>query len=172
MSGAGGQPVVRHRRLGVPEDVVRRLSRRGAERLDHGRGRRLGRRDAADLGVLRRHADDRAHEPDGLLADGLGNHNFDKGSAYLRNTLIPLANFPYLSANVVDANGKTPAEWSPSKVFDAFDGAKLGLVGFTNEDAPTLVFPARSIRSMSTRAQARCRPRSTSCGPRASRPSW
>ena len=28
--------------------------------------------------------------------DGLGNHNFDKGSAYLRNTLIPLANFPFL----------------------------------------------------------------------------
>jgi 2',3'-cyclic-nucleotide 2'-phosphodiesterase (5'-nucleotidase family) len=77
----------------------------------------------------------------GFSADGLGNHNFDKGQAYLRNTLIPLAQFPYLSANVLDANGKTPAQWSPSKVFDSFDGAKLGLVGFTNEDAPTLVFP-------------------------------
>ncbi|HEU5101626.1 MAG TPA: alkaline phosphatase family protein, partial [Roseiflexaceae bacterium] len=78
----------------------------------------------------------------GFSADGLGNHNFDKGSAYLRNTLIPLAQFPYLSANVVDANGKTPPEWSPSKVFDTtFGGTKLGLVGFTNEDAPTLVFP-------------------------------
>jgi 2',3'-cyclic-nucleotide 2'-phosphodiesterase (5'-nucleotidase family)/predicted AlkP superfamily phosphohydrolase/phosphomutase len=77
----------------------------------------------------------------GFSADGLGNHNFDKGQAYLRNTLIPLAQFPYLSANVVGANGKTPAEWSPSKVFDIFDAAKLGLVGFTNEDAPTLVFP-------------------------------
>ena len=77
----------------------------------------------------------------GFSADGLGNHNFDKGQAYLRNTLIPLAKFPYLSANVVGANGKTPAEWSPSKVFDIFDAAKLGLIGFTNEDAPTLVFP-------------------------------
>jgi len=76
----------------------------------------------------------------GFNADGLGNHNFDKGQSYLRNTLIPLANFPYLSANVVDANGKTPAEWSPSATFN-FDGAKVGLVGFTNEDAPTLVFP-------------------------------
>ena len=76
----------------------------------------------------------------GFTADGLGNHNFDKGQAYLRDTLIPLANFPYLSANVVDANGKTPKEWSPSKVF-SFDGFKLGLIGFTNEDAPTLVFP-------------------------------
>jgi 2',3'-cyclic-nucleotide 2'-phosphodiesterase (5'-nucleotidase family)/predicted AlkP superfamily phosphohydrolase/phosphomutase len=76
----------------------------------------------------------------GFSADGLGNHNFDKGQGYLRNTLIPLANFPYLSSNVVDANGKTPAEWKPSATF-SFDGAKIGLVGFTNEDAPTLVFP-------------------------------
>jgi 2',3'-cyclic-nucleotide 2'-phosphodiesterase (5'-nucleotidase family) len=77
----------------------------------------------------------------GFSADGLGNHNFDKGQAYLRNTLIPLATFPYLSSNVVDAGGRTPSQWSPSKVFDNFDGAKLGVVGFTNEDAPQLVFP-------------------------------
>jgi 2',3'-cyclic-nucleotide 2'-phosphodiesterase (5'-nucleotidase family) len=76
----------------------------------------------------------------GFTSDGLGNHNFDKGSAYLRNTLIPLANYPFLSANVVDANGKTPPEWKPSQVF-SFDGFKLGVVGFTNDDAPTLVFP-------------------------------
>jgi 2',3'-cyclic-nucleotide 2'-phosphodiesterase (5'-nucleotidase family) len=77
----------------------------------------------------------------GFDADGLGNHNFDKGQAYLRDTLIPLANYPFLSANVVDANGRTPDEWQPSAVFDVFDGVKIGLVGFTNEDAPELVFP-------------------------------
>lgn len=77
----------------------------------------------------------------GVQLDGLGNHNFDRGSAYLRNTLIPLANFPFTSANVVDNNGKTPAQWSPSVVFDTFDGGKVGFVGFTNEDAPTLVAP-------------------------------
>ncbi len=77
----------------------------------------------------------------GFQLDGLGNHNFDRGQAYLRNTLIPLANFPYTSSNIVDASGKTPAEWSPSVVFDKFDGGKVGFVGFTNEDAPTLVFP-------------------------------
>jgi 2',3'-cyclic-nucleotide 2'-phosphodiesterase (5'-nucleotidase family) len=76
----------------------------------------------------------------GINADGLGNHNFDRGQQYLRDTLIPLANFPFLSSNVVDANGKTPAEWKPSQVF-SLDGAKIGLVGFTNEDAPTLVAP-------------------------------
>jgi 2',3'-cyclic-nucleotide 2'-phosphodiesterase (5'-nucleotidase family)/predicted AlkP superfamily phosphohydrolase/phosphomutase len=76
----------------------------------------------------------------GFNADGLGNHNFDRKAAYLRTELIPLAQFPYLSSNVVDANGKTPAEWKPSQVF-SLDGAKFGLVGFTNEDAPTLVAP-------------------------------
>jgi 2',3'-cyclic-nucleotide 2'-phosphodiesterase (5'-nucleotidase family) len=76
----------------------------------------------------------------GFNADGLGNHNFDKGSAYLRTELIPLATYPFLSSNVLDANGKTPAEWKPSTVFSVA-GAKFGLVGFTNEDAPTLVSP-------------------------------
>ena len=78
----------------------------------------------------------------GFGLDGLGNHNFDKGSAYLRNTLIPLANFPYVSANVVDANGNTPAEWSKSRIFSTtFGGVKVGIVGFTNDDALTLVSP-------------------------------
>jgi 2',3'-cyclic-nucleotide 2'-phosphodiesterase (5'-nucleotidase family)/predicted AlkP superfamily phosphohydrolase/phosphomutase len=76
----------------------------------------------------------------GFSADGLGNHNFDKGEQYLRNTLIPLADFPYLSSNIVDAQGNTPAEWSPSRVF-SFAGTKIGLVGFSNEDIPELIFP-------------------------------
>ena len=76
----------------------------------------------------------------GFNADGLGNHNFDKKAAYLRTEIVPLATYPFLSANVVDANGKTPAEWKPSQVF-SLDGAKFGLIGFTNEDAPTLVAP-------------------------------
>jgi 2',3'-cyclic-nucleotide 2'-phosphodiesterase (5'-nucleotidase family) len=77
----------------------------------------------------------------GIGLDGLGNHNFDKGSAYLRNTLIPLADFPFVSSNVVDANNNTPAEWSKSQIVGSFDGTKVAFVGFTNDDAPTLVFP-------------------------------
>jgi 2',3'-cyclic-nucleotide 2'-phosphodiesterase (5'-nucleotidase family) len=77
----------------------------------------------------------------GFTLDGLGNHNFDRGQAYLRNELIPLANFKYASANVVHRNtGDTPAEWSKSRVFN-FGSFKLGVVGFTNDDAPTLVKP-------------------------------
>ncbi|HET7087487.1 MAG TPA: alkaline phosphatase family protein [Anaerolineae bacterium] len=78
----------------------------------------------------------------GFTSDGLGNHNFDRGQTYLRTELIPLANFPYLSANIIDpATGRTPPEWKPSQVFDVFDGFKLGVVGFSNEDLTTLIFP-------------------------------
>jgi 2',3'-cyclic-nucleotide 2'-phosphodiesterase (5'-nucleotidase family) len=76
----------------------------------------------------------------GLSADGLGNHNFDKGEGYLRNTIIPLANYPHVSSNIVDSSGKTPAQWSPSTTFN-FKGVKLGLIGFSNTDIPFLTFP-------------------------------
>jgi 2',3'-cyclic-nucleotide 2'-phosphodiesterase (5'-nucleotidase family) len=77
----------------------------------------------------------------GFSADGLGNHNFDRGQAYLRNTLIPLANYPFVSANVIDpTTNDPPAEWSKSYVF-TLGGVKIGIVGFTNDDAPTLVSP-------------------------------
>jgi 2',3'-cyclic-nucleotide 2'-phosphodiesterase (5'-nucleotidase family)/predicted AlkP superfamily phosphohydrolase/phosphomutase len=76
----------------------------------------------------------------GMGLDGLGNHNFDRGQQYLRTQLIPLANFPYVSSNVVDANGNTPAEWSKSRVF-TFGGVKVGIVGFSNDDLPELINP-------------------------------
>src|SRR6185436_2913581 len=38
-------------------------------------------------------------------------------------------------------NGNTPAEWSKSHVFDFGHGIKVGFVGFTNDDAPTLTKP-------------------------------
>ena len=77
----------------------------------------------------------------GMSADTLGNHNFDRGSQYLRTELIPLANFPYLSPiPSLPATGKLPPEWKASQVFD-FDGFKLGVVGFTLPELPTLIFP-------------------------------
>ena len=77
----------------------------------------------------------------GVSADTLGNHNFDRGSQYLRTELIPLANFPYLSANTVNARtGRLPREWKASEVFQ-FDGFKLGVVGYTLPELPTLIFP-------------------------------
>jgi 2',3'-cyclic-nucleotide 2'-phosphodiesterase (5'-nucleotidase family) len=77
----------------------------------------------------------------GMSADTLGNHNFDRGSAYLRTTLIPMAKFPYLSANTVfKSNGKLPASWKASQIFNV-GGFKLGVVGYTLPELATLVFP-------------------------------
>jgi 2',3'-cyclic-nucleotide 2'-phosphodiesterase (5'-nucleotidase family)/predicted AlkP superfamily phosphohydrolase/phosphomutase len=78
----------------------------------------------------------------GFTLDGLGNHNFDRGEQYLRNELIPLAKFKYVSANVLHSGtNDTPAEWSKSRVID-LGGVKLGVIGFTNPDAPELVKPS------------------------------
>jgi 2',3'-cyclic-nucleotide 2'-phosphodiesterase (5'-nucleotidase family)/predicted AlkP superfamily phosphohydrolase/phosphomutase len=77
----------------------------------------------------------------GFDLDGLGNHNFDRGQEYLREELIPLADFKYVSANVLNpATNDTPPEWSKSRAFD-FGSFKIGIVGFTNPDAPELVKP-------------------------------
>jgi 2',3'-cyclic-nucleotide 2'-phosphodiesterase (5'-nucleotidase family) len=78
----------------------------------------------------------------GFTYDGLGNHNFDRGQQYLRNELIPLAKFKFVSANIVDpATGKTPPEWAPSRTFD-FGTVRLAVIGFSNDDLPTLINPA------------------------------
>jgi 2',3'-cyclic-nucleotide 2'-phosphodiesterase (5'-nucleotidase family)/predicted AlkP superfamily phosphohydrolase/phosphomutase len=79
----------------------------------------------------------------GFNLDGLGNHNFDRGHEYFRNEIVPLAKFRYLSANVTQ-NGQTPREWAKAKTFTFGKGkgaVRVGFVGFTNEDAPTLVRP-------------------------------
>jgi 2',3'-cyclic-nucleotide 2'-phosphodiesterase (5'-nucleotidase family)/predicted AlkP superfamily phosphohydrolase/phosphomutase len=77
----------------------------------------------------------------GIDVDVLGNHSFDHGQTYLRTELIPLAPFPMLSANVVFPDGTTPPEWSKSTVLDLGHGVKLGVVGFTTESTPGIVFP-------------------------------
>lgn len=77
----------------------------------------------------------------GMSVDTLGNHNFDRGSEYLRTELIPMANFPYLAANVVfEDSGLFPPEWKPSQVFN-FNGFKLGVIGYTLPELETLIFP-------------------------------
>jgi 2',3'-cyclic-nucleotide 2'-phosphodiesterase (5'-nucleotidase family) len=77
----------------------------------------------------------------GFNLDGLGNHNFDRGQLYLRRELIPLARFKYVSANILNSAGETPEEWSQSRLFD-FGLFKIGLIGFSNDDLPTLINPA------------------------------
>ena len=78
----------------------------------------------------------------GVDAEALGNHQFDRGEQYLRNELLPLAEFDVLSSNVVFPNGTTPSEWAKSAVY-SLDGAKVGVIGFTTEATPELIFPGQ-----------------------------
>ena len=79
----------------------------------------------------------------GIDIDGIGNHNFDAGQAHFRNDLIPLANFPFVSSNVVDGGtNNPPAEWTRSHVFTTSAGTKIGFIGFSNDDLPSLTSPA------------------------------
>lgn len=74
----------------------------------------------------------------GLDADTFGNHNFDKGIAYLQN-LIDLAGFQYVSANLKNRD----AELDGVKSYEIFDvgGVNVAVIGLTNPEAPNLVFP-------------------------------
>ncbi|MBI4260709.1 MAG: 5'-nucleotidase C-terminal domain-containing protein [Actinobacteria bacterium] len=74
----------------------------------------------------------------GFTADTLGNHNFDRGIDHL-NSMIALAQFPYVSANLKNVN----ANLSDVRGYRMFTvgGVKVAVVGITNPDAPELVFP-------------------------------
>ncbi len=74
----------------------------------------------------------------GFQADTLGNHNFDGGIAHLQG-LIDIANFQYVSANLQNRDDNLTGV----KDFEIFDvaGVKVAVIGITNPEAPTLVFP-------------------------------
>jgi 2',3'-cyclic-nucleotide 2'-phosphodiesterase (5'-nucleotidase family)/predicted AlkP superfamily phosphohydrolase/phosphomutase len=78
----------------------------------------------------------------GVTAESLGNHSFDRGEQFLREELIPLADFDMLAANVLLPNGRTPAEWDRSAMYSV-NGLKVGVVGFLTEETPDLLFPGR-----------------------------
>jgi 2',3'-cyclic-nucleotide 2'-phosphodiesterase (5'-nucleotidase family) len=78
----------------------------------------------------------------GIDAEALGNHTFDRGEQFLRTELIPLADFDMISSNVVFPDGTTPSEWSKSTMFIR-GGVRVGVVGFTTEATPSLLFPGR-----------------------------
>ena len=76
----------------------------------------------------------------GLDVAALGNHEFDQGRVDLDDRVIPMADFPYLSANVYDRDTGAPAfeeYW-----LTELDGVTVGFIGAVTEDLPTLVTPA------------------------------
>ncbi|MBA3450238.1 MAG: 5'-nucleotidase C-terminal domain-containing protein, partial [Chloroflexia bacterium] len=81
----------------------------------------------------------------GFSADGLGNHNFDVNAANMFENLAPVADFPYLSVNLVpgrDDATPIPGEppYLPSLLLDV-NGVSVGLIGFSNPDIPQLTRP-------------------------------
>ncbi|MBV9790563.1 MAG: 5'-nucleotidase C-terminal domain-containing protein [Chloroflexi bacterium] len=74
----------------------------------------------------------------GFAVDTFGNHNFDRGVAHLQR-MIDLADFQYVSANLKNVEDNL----SGVKPFEIFDigGVKVAVIGVTNQEAPTLVFP-------------------------------
>ena len=77
----------------------------------------------------------------GIDVDTVGNHSFDPGQTYYRTQLLTLADFPVLSSNITYPDGKYPKEWQPSTVIKFPGGVDLGIVGFTTESTPGVVFP-------------------------------
>ena len=85
----------------------------------------------------------------GLDASAVGNHEFDKGWADLRDRVIANktnAKWDYLGANVYQKGTTTlPPEISESKVYDLTDtdgdSVKLGVIGAVTQETPSLVSP-------------------------------
>ena len=74
----------------------------------------------------------------GFDVDTFGNHNFDRGIAHLQQ-MIDIAEFQYVSANLKRRDDNLTGV----KDFEIFDlgGVKVAVIGITNPEAPTLVFP-------------------------------
>ncbi|WP_438005370.1 bifunctional metallophosphatase/5'-nucleotidase [Sorangium sp. So ce321] len=91
----------------------------------------------------------------GLDINGVGNHEFDKGTAELLRmqsggcspvdgcadgTSFPGATFKFLAANVV-VDTSTGRTLFPRYDVREFDGAKIAFIGMTLEDTPSIVTP-------------------------------
>lgn len=96
----------------------------------------------------------------GVQFDTFGNHNFDRGLAHLQQ-MIDLANdggtYRYVSSNIPNIAGSLSGVITPYQVVDV-GGVKVGIVGITNDDAASLVFPGRlgnlQIQNSATAATA------------------
>ncbi|MSP24750.1 MAG: hypothetical protein EXR75_06210 [Myxococcales bacterium] len=79
----------------------------------------------------------------GYSASAFGNHEFDFGHEAFE-TNRARANMPYLSANIVDAQGQPPAYLRPWLIVERA-GVRLGVVGLTTEETPKAAMPHRFL---------------------------
>lgn len=86
----------------------------------------------------------RAMSAMGFDADGLGNHNFDRGLDHL-GKMIDMAEFPYLSANLKGWEGQVDCadpDWCiPGGTLFDVGGITIAVIGVTNPDAQGLTTP-------------------------------
>lgn len=73
-------------------------------------------------------------------ADGIGNHNFDAGQERTQEQ-ADAADFPYVTANVFLAGTDTRPAYVEPYVIRELSGVRVGFIGFTNDDVPTVVNP-------------------------------
>lgn len=90
----------------------------------------------------------------GVAASSVGNHEFDHGVAELGRiqhggcapdgcnpgATFTGAHFPYLAANVTDANGQPPADLPPWTMLHV-GGHKIGVIGVVTPDTAHIVIP-------------------------------
>ena len=74
--------------------------------------------------------------------DTFGNHNFDKGVAAAQ-VLVDCAKYTFVSSNLtgIGADGGLSTKVKAPFVIATVGGIKVGIVGITNFDAPTLTRP-------------------------------
>ncbi|MDR0415880.1 MAG: bifunctional metallophosphatase/5'-nucleotidase, partial [Propionibacteriaceae bacterium] len=76
----------------------------------------------------------------GLAASAVGNHEFDRGWADLRDRIAVEADFPYLGANVYAKGTQDPV--LPEYAIVEVSGLRIGVIGAVTQETPTLVSPA------------------------------
>ncbi len=90
----------------------------------------------------------------GMDMAGVGNHEFDDGAAELKridrggckantsctNGIWPGSPFPYIAANVVETKNDQPI--FPAWYYRDMDGVRVGFIGLTLKDTPTIVTPS------------------------------
>jgi 5'-nucleotidase len=77
----------------------------------------------------------------GLAADTFGNHNFDLGVSHLQR-MINLATYKSVSSNLLNLESNLTGVVTPFHIV-TIDGVKVGIIGITNPDAASLLFPGR-----------------------------
>ena len=85
----------------------------------------------------------------GIQVGALGNHNFDRGVAHLQQMIdlagatsggsVPGEPFSYVAANLKNLDGNLTGV-EPVRYFNV-GGAKVAVIGITNEEAPSVVLP-------------------------------